>query len=72
MKIHQIYSNVGRKISKLRIQRGMNQNILASKAGLDRSYLAHIERGKRRVSLEILTKITNALEITLSELFQAL
>ncbi len=46
-----IRARFGRKVRKLRLQRGWTQVDMAEKLGLDRSYLADVERGKRNISL---------------------
>ena len=60
---------VGQEIRKLRTSKGYSQEKFATICGLDRTYVAAVERGKRNISIENLYKIANALEITMSELF---
>lgn len=67
-----IKSKIGNKIRKLRHQRDQSQEQFANKCGLDRTYIAGIERGKRNVSIVNLEKIAKAFEISLSELFKDL
>jgi transcriptional regulator with XRE-family HTH domain len=50
----------------------LSQNDLAFYAGLDRSYLASVESGKRNVSIVNIEKITSALEVSLKDFFDAL
>lgn len=57
-------------IGLLRIQKGLSQESLASKAGMARSHYAMIESGAKRPDVETLWRIANALEIRLSELFK--
>ena len=45
----------GRKVREIRKEQGLSQEALAARAGLDRSYMGHIERGEKNVTL---TKIT--------------
>lgn len=49
---------------------GLTQEELAGKAGIHRTYLADIERGKRNVALINIERIAAALACRLSELFQ--
>jgi len=42
---------------------------MAEKFGLDRSYLADVEHGKRNVSVRNLEIIANGFELTLSRFF---
>jgi transcriptional regulator with XRE-family HTH domain len=46
----------------------MSQEKLAEIADLDRTYIPGIESGKRNVSLEVLRKISDVFEISISEL----
>ncbi len=67
-----IKSKIGNKIRKLRHQRDLSQEQFANVCGLDRTYIAGIEQGKRNVSIVNLEKIAKAFEISLSELFKDL
>ncbi len=67
-----IKSKTGNRIRDLRHERGLSQEQFANLCGLDRTYIASIERGKRNVSLDNLEKIANAFELSLSELFKDL
>ena len=57
-------------IGMLRIQKGMSQESLASKAGMARSHYAMIESGAKRPDIETLWRIANALEIRLSDIIR--
>lgn len=63
-----IQEDIGNKIREVRNERGMSQEALAHKAGLDRTYITSVERGKRNISIVNLEKIANALDIDLSGL----
>jgi transcriptional regulator with XRE-family HTH domain len=62
----------GRRLRDLRERRGLTQVELAEKLGLDRSYLADIERGNRNVSLVNVELIAIGFDISLSQLFSRL
>jgi transcriptional regulator with XRE-family HTH domain len=62
--------DLGKRIKFLRKSLGLSQEKFALQAGLDRTYFASLENGKRNVSLENLQKIANALGVTLSVLFE--
>ncbi len=47
----------------------MSQEELALKAGLDKTYVGYIERGERKPSIDVLTKIAKALQIKMRFLF---
>ena len=48
----------------------MSQEDVAFTAGLDRSYLSAIERGKRNLSLVNIHRIAEALQVKAREMFQ--
>jgi transcriptional regulator with XRE-family HTH domain len=60
---------IGSKIRSARKSRGLTQENLAEKSGLQYTYIGGIERGERNISLQTLEKIINGLDITLIELF---
>lgn len=65
-----VYAELATKIRKLRAKHGWSQEELADRAGLHRTYISHIENGKREISLETMCKVAHALEITPSELMK--
>lgn len=65
-----IKSQLGQEIKKLRTARGYSQESFSKVCGIDRTYIADVEGGKRNVSIENIEKMANGLKVTLSELFQ--
>ena len=61
---------VGMRIRELRNDRGLSQEKLALAAGLDRTYIASVENGKRNISIVNLEKIIVALNSTFSIFFE--
>lgn len=59
---------LGQKIKELRKNQGLSQQQLAELANIDQRSLSHIECGNTFPS-KILTNLSNALNITLPELF---
>jgi len=57
---------VGRRVQKLRKKRGWTQVQMAEQFGLDRSYLADVEHGKRNISILNLEIIATGFGLTLS------
>ena len=51
-----------------RIELGLSQEGLASKAGLDRTYVGGLERGERNPTLRVISQLAQSLEIRPSEL----
>lgn len=62
------YPQIGQRIKRLRNQRGMTQEALAEAASLSVPYISHLERAVKKGSLETLTRIAVALEVTVNEL----
>lgn len=56
----------GAAIRELRKERGIAQETLALRSGLNRGYYGDVERGERNVSLANILKIANALEVPAS------
>jgi transcriptional regulator with XRE-family HTH domain len=61
---------IGVAIRAARKAKGLSQEALAEIAGIDRSYMGGIERGEHNVALVNLVKVSEALEIKLSELLR--
>lgn len=62
----------GTRLRERRIALGMSQEAFAHAAGLDRTYVSGIERGKRNVSLRNIEVLAQALGISISELTEDL
>ncbi|HEX8898776.1 MAG TPA: helix-turn-helix domain-containing protein [Chthoniobacterales bacterium] len=58
-------------IKRERAARGISQEELAARAGLHRTYVSDVERGARNPSLESVTKLAQALELSLPALFES-
>lgn len=59
----------GYKIKFLREQKKYSIEYLANIADIDRTYISDIEKGKRNVSLLIIEKLSNALDVSIQDLF---
>lgn len=62
--------NLGQTIRLKRENRGLTQNEVAEKAGLDRNYIGMVERGERNPSYLSLLKIANGLNLTVYQLIK--
>lgn len=60
---------VGKRIAYLRKRKKLSQQKFAYEADIERSYLTHVEKGRKNISLRILKKITAALDVSLQEFF---
>ena len=58
----------GKAVREARGQRGISQEELAHRAGIDRSYMSSIERGEQNVGLISMQRVAWALDVSLSEL----
>ncbi|HAN20440.1 MAG: transcriptional regulator [Clostridiales bacterium GWF2_36_10] len=67
-----IIKEIGKRIRELRVKTGFSQEKFALKIGMDRTYFASVELGKRNIAIINLEKIANGLGVSLSELFKGL
>jgi transcriptional regulator with XRE-family HTH domain len=64
-----IKKKFGNNLKRLRREKGISQESLALSANLDRTYISSIEKGERNVSITVVEKLANALNVKISELF---
>jgi transcriptional regulator with XRE-family HTH domain len=64
-----IRSEFGQRVRGLRARSGMSQEMLAHRAGLDRTYISGVERGDRNVSLINIERIAAALYVSIGYIF---
>ena len=67
--MNNLVKTIGERVRYFRLYRGFTQEELAEKANIHYTYIGGIERGERNISLETLNKITEALEISPTDLF---
>lgn len=60
---------LGEAVRSARLARGISQEDLAARAGLDRSYMSSIERGAQNPGVVSVLRVAAALEMSASELF---
>lgn len=63
-------AQLGDGIRAARLKAGLSQEALADAAGIDRSHMSRIERGKRNVSFLNLCKIAEALGVPVSQIVE--
>lgn len=63
-------SRLGKRLQDLRKQKGLSQEELAAKIGLDRVSVGYIEQGIRTPKLRTLFTMAAALEVSLEDLFK--
>ena len=66
----EILIKFGEKVREQRIQLGLSQEELASRAGVHRTYIGMIERAEKNITLENIGKIARALNIKISKLME--
>ena len=64
------YTAMGGRIRNARQSLGLSQLELAEQCGLSASFLGHIERGSRKMSLETLVSVCEALNLSADYLLQ--
>lgn len=63
-------TKIGLRIKELRTQKELTQEAVAWKAEVDRTFMNHVENGKRNVSVDTLSKIVcNGLETSFKDFF---
>ena len=67
-----IYEQIARNIRKYRKEAGITQAVLAERVGVSHEFIRRIEseKGKKTFSVETIYKISLALEIPISKLFE--
>jgi DNA-binding XRE family transcriptional regulator len=61
---------LGRAVRELRARRGLSQEELGFRSGLHRNYVGAIERGEINPTFRVLLKVTEGLDVPLSELIE--
>ena len=72
MGVSMITAELGARIKELRNQKGLSQEKFALDIGMDRTYFASVEAGKRNIAIINIKKIADGLGVTLSELFDGI
>jgi transcriptional regulator with XRE-family HTH domain len=70
-KAEEVQRTLGDRIRQLRSSQGWSQEQFAGVCGLHRTYMGHVERGEKNVSLSTVVRISDALGLRLPELFAA-
>jgi transcriptional regulator with XRE-family HTH domain len=62
---------LGLEIQRCRIEKGWSQEYLAEVAGLHRTYISQLERGLKSPTVRVLSQISTAFGLRMSELLEA-
>ena len=63
---------LGQRIRNYRTAKGLSQEKLAELSGCHPAYIGQIERGEKNATIESIEKISSALDVSLSKLFEKL
>lgn len=64
-----IQIELGQALKKIREENGVSQEKFALSIGMDRTYYASVEAGKRNISLQNIKKIADGFNLPISALF---
>lgn len=59
-----IQARLGQNVRRLREAKGWSQEDYADRAGIHRTYVSDIERGKRNPTVSVVEKLAKALEVS--------
>jgi len=60
----------GKRITQLRIEKGLSQDKFAWEGNMARSFISEVERGKRNPTLTNICKLADALGVKKGDLFE--
>jgi transcriptional regulator with XRE-family HTH domain len=66
-----LQEKIGLRIAELRKERNITQQQLAYDANIERTYLAHVEKGRKNITVTSLDKFFKTFEINPSEFFNS-
>ena len=61
---------LGRNLKRIRTDKNMSQGDIARALGVDHGYMSNIENGKRNPTLATITKLAEALKVSVGELLK--
>jgi XRE family transcriptional regulator, regulator of sulfur utilization len=66
--VQDIQKQIGSTIRKLRLKRGLTQDVFADRSGLNRAHVGEIERGESNVTIQTLEIIADTLAVRIRDL----
>jgi transcriptional regulator with XRE-family HTH domain len=60
---------VSRNIRRLRVAKGLSQEMLAVDASIDRTYVSRLERGLENPTVAVLERLASALSVKINDFF---
>lgn len=67
-----IAKKLGARIQKLRLEKGLSQEELAFESDLHRTYISHVERGSRNITVLGLYKIAKGLKMDPADILKGI
>ncbi|MCR5308867.1 MAG: helix-turn-helix domain-containing protein [Bacilli bacterium] len=67
-----VKKQLGMRVRYLRQRKGMSIEDLALECNINRNYLSDLERGTRNPSIDIISRISVGLNVSLEELFKGI
>jgi transcriptional regulator with XRE-family HTH domain len=67
---HSVRVAFGRRVRRIREQRGFSQEQLAELAGIHRTYMSSVERGQRNIGLDNIAALADALGVSPALFFE--
>ncbi len=65
-----IRARLGANVRRLRVEKGWTQEDYADRAGIHRTYVSDIERGRRNPTITVVEKLAKALKVSASVLIE--
>jgi transcriptional regulator with XRE-family HTH domain len=64
-------ASFGKRLKKLRLQRGLTLQDLAAQSGLSKGFLSRLELGERQASISAVLKLCKIFQVSLASLFES-
>ena len=64
-----IKKKIGERIKEIRKDRNLSQDDIGMEADIERSFITHIESGRRNISVNTLEKVLKAFDMSFYEFF---
>ena len=61
---------LGARLRELRCEKGLKLAVIANRSGVSLAYVSEVERGRKLPSLDVLSRIAGALEMSVSDVLQ--
>ena len=64
-------TKVGERITQLRKAKKLSQQQFSYEAEMERTYISHIEKGRKNISLSTLEKVLSGLDVSVKDFFDS-